>query len=331
MMKNRISALLCSMFAAVALTSCDGVWKAVQEAQSNKSGRSETWNDSYGTVVKDIRYGQRANDTYDLTIPRGMVKNGVLLFIHGGAWMGGDKQWMEYACRRYAKLGYATATMNYSFINGKGSDRGTMPMMDEEVTECVKSIKAELLKRGIRAENLAVGGHSAGAQIAATYAMKHTGDSPIPLRFAIIESGPLALSQMFPTDEAKLAKIREALAAGKADTKGKQDVDNLVMNAAGVEMKADMYYKDKVDALVNRSSAASLVSKTSVPVILAYGSKDWLVKPFHYQAMERAYKQYGRPYTLIVYPNSGHELDGDADKTQLLQKTVKEYLGRYFK
>lgn len=331
MNKRKIFALVCLLLTTLTLCCCDGVWKAMQEAQNNKSGRTESWDDSYGTVMKDLRYGQRTNETYDLTIPKGTVKNGLLLFIHGGSWMGGDKQWMEYACRRYAKQGYVTASMNYAFINGKGSDRGTMPMMDQEVVSCLKSIVSTLGKRGIKVSNLAVGGHSAGAQIAATYAMKHVKDSPVPLRFAIIESGPLALSQMFSVDETKLAKIRQGLKEGKTNISGKQDVDNLVMNAAGVEMKPDMYYKNKVDALVNSSSAVSLVTSSSVPIIMAYGAKDWLVKPLHYQAMERAYKQYSRPYTLIVYPNSGHELDGDPDKTQLLQQTVKDYLRHYFR
>lgn len=331
MSKNWVIILTCLFMTTLGLCGCEGVLKAVQEAQNSKSGRAESWNDSYGAVLRDLRYGQRTNETYDLTIPKGSVKNGLLLFIHGGSWMGGDKQWMEYACRRYAKLGYVTATMNYAFINGKGSNRGTMPMMDQEVVSCLRHIVSTLGKRGVKVSNLAVGGHSAGAQIAATYAMKHVKDSPVPLRFSIIEAGPLALSQMFSVDEAKLAKIRQGLKEGKTSISGKKDVDNLVMNAAGVEMKADMYYKDKVDALVNSSSAASLVGSSSVPLILAYGAKDWLVKSFHYQAMERAYKQYRRPYTLIVYPNSGHELDSDPAKTKLLQQTVKDYLKKYFK
>ena len=331
MSKKSIIILAFILLSSFALIGCSAVFKAIQEAQNGKSGRTESWNDSYGTVLKDQRYGQRTNETYDLTIPRGNVKNGLMLFIHGGSWMGGDKQWMEYACRRYAKQGYVTATMNYSFINGKGSDRGTMPLMDQEIVACLRSIVSNLAGRGIRVNNLAVGGHSAGAQLAATYAMKHVNDSPVPLRFAIIESGPLALSQMFQTDESKLAKIRQGLAEGKTNIGGKQDVDNLVMNAAGVVMQPDMYYKDKVDALVNTSSAASHVTPASVPIIMAYGSKDWLVKSVHYQAMEQAYRHYGRPFTLIIFPNSGHELDGDPAKTQQLQQAVRDYLKRYFR
>lgn len=304
--------------------------KAISNISNEKAGRTETWDASNGTVLRDLKYGQRTNNAYDLFIPKENVKNGMLLFIHGGSWMGGDKQWMEYACRRYTKMGYPTVTMNYSFINSE-TERGTMPIMDSEVVACLKSAVAEMRRRGIVVSNLAVGGHSAGGQIAATFAMKHVGDSPVPLRFAIVESAPVALTQMFAVDEQKLASIRKGLKAGKADIAGKQDVDNMVMNAAGVVMRNDMYYKDKVEELVNRSSAASLVSATSVPVIMAYGARDFIVKPAQYQALEKAYKRFGRPYTLIVYPNSGHELDADTDKTLLLQSTVKEYLRKYFK
>jgi len=326
---RRMSGWLCLGVIALLFVGCEAVIKSLSEVADKRAGRVEEWSDACGTVLRDQRYGQRTNNAYDLFLPKGGTKNGLLLFIHGGSWMGGDKQEMEYACRRYAKMGYVTATMNYSFINSK-TEYGSLPTMDGEVVACVRSIASLLAKRGIRVGNLAVGGHSAGAQIAATYAMKHVGDSPVPLRFAIIEAGPVALSEMFAIDESKLAKIRQGLRAGKTNVSGKQDVDNMVMNASGVTMRSDMYYKEKVDELVNRSSAASLVSGKSVPVIMAYGAKDFIVKPAQYKALAAAYQRHGRPYTLIVYPNSGHNLDSDADKTAELQSTVKKYLERYF-
>lgn len=305
------------------------VLKGLLEEREKKAGRWEEWDDSYGTKLSDLKYGSRTNNTFDLYIPKGKTKNGLLLFIHGGAWMGGDKQWMEYACRRYAKMGYASATMNYSFINDK-KELGTMPIMDEEVKMCLQSIVGTLNKYGVRVNNLAVGGHSAGAQIAAVYAMKHINDSPIQLRFAIIESGVMDMVQMFPIDESKLAKIRLDMQAGKTETKERQEVDGQVYIVSGVKMKEGMYHREQVAKLYATSSAASLVTSNSIPVIMAYGAKDWLVKPEQYLALENAYKKFERPYTLIVYPNSGHELDGDGVKTQELQETVKLYIQKYF-
>jgi len=236
---------------------------------------------------------------------------------------------MEYACRRYAKMGYAAATMNYSFINSE-DEYGSLPTMDKEVWSCVKHIKSALRQRGITVSNLAVGGHSAGGQIAATFALKHAEDSPVPVRFVIVESAPVDLVKAFPVDESKLAKVREGLRTGKTDIPEKRDIDNLVRNASNVTMRNDMYEKSKVEELIKVSSPVALVGDKSVPLILAYGAKDFLAQPAQYEALESAYKRFNRPFTLIVYPNSGHNLDGDADKTLQLQNTVKEHLEKDF-
>ena len=239
MKRKYIIIISCATLLLIVIMGCVAVLNAISES-AIRAGRVEDWNDSVGTVESNLKYGSRTNNIYDLYIPKHQTKDGVLLFIHGGSWMGGDKSEMEYACRRYAKMGYVTATMNYSFINSK-TEYGSMPIMDNEVISCIKSIINKLDKRNIRVNNLAVGGFSAGAQIAATYARKHGNDSPIPLRFAIIESGPMHLSKMFPVDETKLAQIRKAMAAGETNIEGKTDLDNLVMNASGVTLLPNMY------------------------------------------------------------------------------------------
>lgn len=327
--KTKYGFLGCLLTVFVLFVGCAGLLLIGQQKSKENAGWTEEWNDGDGTVLRNLRYGERTNNTYDLTIPKGEVKNGLLLFVHGGSWMGGDKSDMEYACRRYAKQGYVTATMNYSFINSK-EEYGSLPIIDGEVVQCLEAIKQELAKHGMQVNNLAIGGHSAGGQIAATYAMKHTEDSPIPIRFAIVMAGPVDLAKMFYVSEQQLATIRTALQDGKTDVKEKQDVDGAVMNASNVQMQPGMYDKQTVDSLLNISSAASLVGPNSAAVIMAYGAKDWLVKPEQYQSLEAACKRYSRPYTLIVYPNSGHQLDGDPDKVQELQAEVRKYLEKYF-
>ena len=319
----------CFAFVLLLFVGCSGLLLIGLQKNREDAGWVEDWDDSYGTVFRNLRYGERTNNTYDLTVPKGEAKDGLLLFVHGGSWMGGDKSDMEYACRRYAKIGYVTATMNYSFINSK-EEYASFPMMDLEVVACVKAIMGELGKLNITVNNLAIGGHSAGAQIAATYAMKHAEDSPIPVRFAIVMTGPVDLARMFSVEEDRLAKIRKGLQEGNPSPEGKQDADNLVMNTSGIQMRPDMYHKHIIDSLINLSSAASLVDSLSVPVVMAYGEKDNLVRPEQYHSLVSAYKWHERPYTLIVYPNSGHDLGGDPDKAQELRATVLEYLDKYF-
>ena len=52
------------------------------------AGKIVEWNDSEGTTYKDLRYGDGTRNTYDLIIPANGQPTALMLFIHGGAWMG---------------------------------------------------------------------------------------------------------------------------------------------------------------------------------------------------------------------------------------------------
>ncbi|MCR4572663.1 MAG: hypothetical protein K5787_02760 [Lentisphaeria bacterium] len=57
---------------------------------------------------------------YDLYLPAKAEKDkpvGAMLFIHGGGWRTGWESDMSFACKRFAKEGYVTATMQYSLID----------------------------------------------------------------------------------------------------------------------------------------------------------------------------------------------------------------------
>lgn len=78
------------------------------------TGNYEAWSENDGIVFTNLRYGTAERNVFDLYIPFHKEKHdsvGVMLFIHGGAWMGGEKEDMSYACRRYTKQGYITATI----------------------------------------------------------------------------------------------------------------------------------------------------------------------------------------------------------------------------
>ena len=119
-----------------------------------KAGYEEKWHELYGTKLSDIPYfkndliintykanGDNYNEEignvnggedyqknernyYDLYIPYSSYKkkdkfNGIMLFIHGGAWAHGGKNRIEYMAIRYAKFGYITSSMNQSYLRKK--------------------------------------------------------------------------------------------------------------------------------------------------------------------------------------------------------------------
>lgn len=92
----------------------------------------------------------------------------VLFNMHGGAWIGGDAVLMESFCQMIAdEVSAFVVNVNY-----KKADEEPFPYAMEEVADAVKYFAAHADEYGIDPERMAVGGHSAGAQLAAGAALK---------------------------------------------------------------------------------------------------------------------------------------------------------------
>ena len=79
------------------------------------------WHDEYGQRYQDIAYADRQHNTYDLYLPNDADKNdslALILYVHGGSWLGGEKEWHHGDCYTWVQKDYATATMNYSLLAG---------------------------------------------------------------------------------------------------------------------------------------------------------------------------------------------------------------------
>ena len=75
------------------------------------------WHDEYGERFTDVKYGNQPHNTYDLFLPNDATKNdslALILYVHGGSWLGGDKNEHHNDCYKGVQRGYATATRRTS-------------------------------------------------------------------------------------------------------------------------------------------------------------------------------------------------------------------------
>ena len=171
----------------------------------------EEWADSCGQIHRDLSYGKSERHKYDLFVPSNVQwcadsTASLILFVHGGGWIGGDKEDIEYMCQRYAKQGYLTATMNYTLLNPEQPQFIILDMV-EEMRQCITAICTQACSGGYPLGRMAVGGYSAGGGLAMLYACTQHDKSPLPVAFAIIEAGAVDLNSIFPEEK-----------GGKADT-----------------------------------------------------------------------------------------------------------------
>ncbi len=121
-----------------------------------------------GTRFAVPREGLAAVDTILYRPARDAGKAMPVFFnLHGGGWIGGDATLMESFCQLLAdELGALVVNVNY-----KKADVQPLPYPQQELRDAVLYFAAHAGEYGIDPARMAVGGHSAGAHIAAGAAM----------------------------------------------------------------------------------------------------------------------------------------------------------------
>ena len=101
----------------------------------------------------------------DLYLPRGVTRFPVIVAIHGGALVEGDKSSQEFVGRRFASAGIGTAVINYRL-----SPQVSHPAHVQDVAAAFAWVKRFIGEFSGQADNTFVVGHSAGAYLAALLA-----------------------------------------------------------------------------------------------------------------------------------------------------------------
>jgi acetyl esterase/lipase len=181
------------------------------------------YRDSVFTAVdrtNDIQYGSApARDgnpealKLDLYQPTGdtIAKRPVLIWIHGGGFIQGDKASASGLATYFAKLGYVTASINYRLLSpgGCAGEREPPPGCDEaaigaqhDAQAAVRWFRAHAAQYRIDPERIAVGGASAGADtsiLVGTHS-EDPGDSGNP-GFSSRVAAAVSVSGGLPTNE----------------------------------------------------------------------------------------------------------------------------------
>lgn len=304
-------------------------------SQLKDGGKIVEWSDEYGTTYRDLRYGEGARNTYNLVIPTNKQPTALLLFLHGGSWTDGEKEDMEYEVHRYAKMGYATATMNYSRL-GKDTLATDMSYvspcfesMMQEIYACVEAIKVKGVELGCDFKQMAIGGYSAGGHLAMLYATHYATTSPLPLKFQISWVGPADISLLFPTDKTMVERISSGEQSDEI-VKQRQELKNFMQSITGRTPSDGELNIERIEEIKRFASPFNLVSQDTPPAILAYGGKDGLVLAEHGKRMADALQKSGVDCSLVIFPNSGHGLGQDKECTQAVIDAVARYCDKYF-
>ena len=115
-------------------------------------------------VKRDLPYVENghARHVLDIYAPPGAKGLPVVFWIHGGGWQAGDKSDVETKPKWFLEKGFVFVSTNYRLL--PEVDMGTL------IRDCAKSfawVERHIAEHGGDPRRVLVGGHSAGAQLAA--------------------------------------------------------------------------------------------------------------------------------------------------------------------
>lgn len=267
-------------------------------------------------IVFNEKYGEAQRNVVDIAFPEKTDGDaGVVLMIHGGAWIAGDKSAYTDSIKYGAQLGYVSAAMNYRYISKKTDINDIM----DDITACLSKIKAEAQERGISVSKVLLTGSSAGAHLSLLYAYSRKTEAPIAPAAVVSYCGPTDLADW---------DYNHVYNSPMGDS---QFVYNLISYACGTQVTENNYKSEAVQAAVKKVSPLYYVDENTVPTVVCHGDKDTVV-PFEDSVkLDKALTENGVAHDYIVYKNSDHDLSGDAEAAKIGGDLLLEYAARYLR
>lgn len=269
---------------------------------------------AYGEAVltRDIPYVSHpaSNQNFNLYLPRdkGAQPFPLVVWIHGGAWLSGSKEWdnVKYLVRE----GYAIASIDYRF-----TPEAPFPAQIQDCNAALNFILAHAGDYGVDAKRFVVGGGSAGGHLALMLGLargqKDFGANP--------EVKPLAILDFFgPADLNRMKSDLEAIHSQKGLDLF-QDAGSKLLGAP-VDDSSD---KAKIASPIN------YVSGAAPPVMILQGGKDDLVASAQSERLHAALDKARVKNKLVVIADAGH--DGPAFSTPEVQSKVIDFLNAVLK
>lgn len=114
-------------------------------------------------VIRDVRYGPTDRQFLDLYLPNDVLPDApVLVFFYGGGWKDGAKADYEFVASVLTEKGIVVALPDYRLFSTV-----KFPTFVEDGALALQWMDAHLADYGLSGKHRFVGGHSAGAHIAA--------------------------------------------------------------------------------------------------------------------------------------------------------------------
>lgn len=247
----------------------------------------------------DVAYGPHGQQVYDLYLPAGRsaAATKVVVLVHGGGWIGGDKADMDTLVQYLQDNHAGVAIANMNYVLGDSNTKA-FPQQIQDLGAVLDHIAARSGQWQIKPE-FALVGASAGAHLAMLYDYAHD-----------------------PGDRVKLV----ADIVGPADFTDPYYMANPLFPAA-LALLTDLAAYPAGTNLIQALSPVHHVGPSSSPTVMFYGTTDDLVPISNAHRLDSALYAHQVPHQLSIY-SGGHGNWPAADLSDMLTK-ISAYLQLY--
>lgn len=239
-------------------------------------------------TYRNIFYGNHARQMMDIYLPRSTTqqKYPVILTIHGGEWMHGDKEQLE----RYTAIALQNncihVNINYRLLGNGINVNAYMPYAEmlNDIENAFRFLSDNAEKYRIDTSKACIAGYSSGGHLALLYAYSRTNTS-IPIQLVISEAGPANFMDPKTFTEDGEAWIHEAHndhdQVKIMPIMPKQKRISLIGSITGVQYE-DVNWEDAW----RKASPAYLANENSPKTVLIYSSHDPVIPISHAEFLQ---------------------------------------------
>ena len=249
-------------------------------------------------VFKNLSYGTNQRNKIDIYLPQQRdTTTAMVLLIHGGAWVAGDKgDWSQEMINEFLNSGYAVSSMNYRYANGNFHNQMN------DIANAIDFMQSKAEGWKINNNKFALIGGSAGAHLSLLYA--HAFDSTDAVKTVVSIVGP--------TD------MTDPVFHQYATNYGIYFVFELFFGTT-FQNNPQLY-----------ADGSPIYNYSNVPTFFISGGLDDLVPAQQSIAMFDTLTVHGIAADTTVFNNAGHDVFGPAQvNKQQIYDEVKVWLNMY--
>ncbi len=270
-------------------------------------------------VYQNLSYGTHERHKLDIAIPVNVNEDtALILYIHGGGWIGGDKESYFGDIKSMAKKhNVVCASVNYRYIC---DDVNLFDILDD-LDLAMEFIKSFGLENGININRSILTGHSAGGHLSLFYSYTKAKTSAIPPVAVVSNSGPTELND----DNYFYNKD-----LGKDSSLGTYSfIAQLIAWATGEPVTYET--KSEFAEAMSSVSPITYVDENTVPTILNHGKLDDVVPFSNAVMLHNKLTEAGVDHIFNVYPYSDHGLQHDPEAAERASELFDEFIEKYLK